>query len=229
MAKQPEWEQVLSSAARLQELVPDAVLVGGSAAASHAGHRISFDHDHVIGDLRERFDHVLEVLEASEGWVTARTRRPVLILGSLDGVETGIRQLIRRRPLEVEQYSAEGRALRVPTLAETFRVKAWLVLRRNATRDYLDVVALAEQLGDDAPATALSLDEYYEDQQGPGGMRVATQLAKQLAEPLPYDLDEVDLRHYRKLAARWREWDAVVAACRSLAGGMLDGMARKAE
>ena len=42
---------VLASAARLQQVVPDAVLVGGSAAALHAGHRDSFDHDHVLVDL----------------------------------------------------------------------------------------------------------------------------------------------------------------------------------
>jgi hypothetical protein len=47
---------VLESAARLQELVPDAVLVGGSAAALYAGHRDSFDHDHVLADLSDRFD-----------------------------------------------------------------------------------------------------------------------------------------------------------------------------
>ena len=35
----PDWEAVLSSAARLQEILPDAVLVGGTAAALHAGHR----------------------------------------------------------------------------------------------------------------------------------------------------------------------------------------------
>ena len=227
MSMKPDWERVLASAARLQQLVPDAVLVGGSAAASHARHRVSFDHDHVIRDLRERFDAVLGALEQTDGWVTARTRRPVLILGSLDGVETGIRQLIRRRPLEVETHRAAGQTIRVPTLAETFRIKAWLVLQRNATRDYLDVVALADRLADAGPAVALSLDEYYEDQRGPGGMRVATQLAKQLAEPWPYDLDQVDLRHYRKLAVRWRDWDAVVAACRELAGRMLDALARE--
>jgi len=36
----PEWEQVLSSAAHLQRILPDAVLVGGTAAAIYAGHRI---------------------------------------------------------------------------------------------------------------------------------------------------------------------------------------------
>ncbi|MGH8909411.1 MAG: hypothetical protein ACRD0K_23675 [Egibacteraceae bacterium] len=221
MAESPEWDQVLRSATRLQQLVPDSVLVGGSAAATHAHHRVSFDHDHVMTDLRERFDGVLEALEATEGWVTARVRRPVLILGSLDGVETGIRQLIRRRPLEVEEIAWQGQRLRVPTLAETARVKGWMVLTRNATRDYLAFVALADRLGDDAQAVIRSMDDYYADQRGPGGQRIATQLAKQLAEPAPYDLDTVDLRRYRQLESRWRDWSTVAAACLDLAARTL--------
>ena len=50
----PEWEAVLAAAARLQTLVPDAVLVGGTAAAHHARHRVSFDDDHVVAELRTR-------------------------------------------------------------------------------------------------------------------------------------------------------------------------------
>ena len=50
---------VYAAAARLQELVPDAVLVGGTAAVHHAGHRVSLDDDHVVMDLRGRFDEVL--------------------------------------------------------------------------------------------------------------------------------------------------------------------------
>jgi len=222
----PELEAVLKAAARLQELVPDAVLVGGAAAAYRAAHRVSFDDDHVLTDLRQRFDDILSALEETDGWITARVRRPVMILGSLDGVETGIRQLIRRRPLETEKVAVGRRRLRVPTLEEILRIKAWLVLRRNATRDYLDVVALADRLGFDPAATvALGLDDYYEDQLGPGGRRVATQLAKQLAEPAPYDLSDVDLGHYRRLEARWRDWAAVVDASRRLAIGLLEQMA----
>jgi len=197
--------------------VPDSVLVGGSAAATHVRHRVSFDHGHVVADLRERFDGVLEALESTEGWVTAQVKRPVLILGCLDGVETGIRQLIRRRPLEVEEVDWKGQRLRVPTLAETTRVKGWMVLTRNATRDYLDLVALADRLGEDAPQVVLSMDEYYADQRGPDGQRIATQLAKQLAKPAPYDLDAVDLQRYRQLQPRWRDWSAVAAACLDLA------------
>jgi hypothetical protein len=47
-------DDALEKAARLQELVPGAVLVGGSAAALHAHHRESLDHDHVVADLAER-------------------------------------------------------------------------------------------------------------------------------------------------------------------------------
>lgn len=222
---EPVWDRVLAAAAHLQELVPDAVLVGGTAAATHAGHRVSFDDDHVLADLRERFDELLDALEATDGWMTARVNRPVLILGNLDGVETGIRQLIRRRPLEVEEVKVDRRTIRIPTLGEMARIKAWLVLRRNATRDYLDVVALAERLGPEAAQVLVGLDEYYADQTGPDGRRVATQLAKQLAEPTPYDLSDVDLRRYRKLKKRWRDWDEVVRACRGLAARMLDTLA----
>ncbi len=50
----PEWERVLSSAARLQRVLPDAVLVGGTAAVLYAKHRLSIDADHVLTDLRHR-------------------------------------------------------------------------------------------------------------------------------------------------------------------------------
>src|SRR3990170_1614297 len=102
------WQQVLAAAVHLQRLLPDAVLVGGTAAATHASHRVSFDDDHVLSDLRERFDEILDHLEQADGWVTARVNRPVLILGSLDGIETGVRQLVRRRPLEVEEGETPG-------------------------------------------------------------------------------------------------------------------------
>jgi hypothetical protein len=223
------WDQVLKASVRLQQLIPDAVLVGGSAAALRAKHRVSFDDDHVIRDLSERFDEVLEALEASDGWVTARVKRPVLILGSLGGVETGIRQLIRQRPLEIEQLEVPNGSIRVPTVEEVLRVKAWLVLQRNATRDYLDLAALADRLGEGAAPVILRMDEYYGAQPGPGDLRVATQVAKQLAEPAPYDLSDLDLRHYRGLLPRWQDWGEVVAVCRQLAAEVLANVGGKGE
>jgi hypothetical protein len=198
-----DWDRVLRGAARLKRLAPD-------------------DDDHVVRDLRSRFDSVLTDLEETKGWVTARVTRPVQVLGSLDGVDTGIRNLIRRRPLEVEVHETPHGPIRVPTLAEMTRIKAWLVLKRNAARDYLDVAALAERLGAGAAQVLAGIDAWYRDQIGPGGERVATQLAKQLAEPHPYDLSDVDLRRYRQLDPRWQDWLAVRDACRNLAVAMLD-------
>jgi hypothetical protein len=123
----------------------------------------------------------------------------------------------------VEEVEVGARRLKVPTLEEIFRFKSWLVLRRNATRDYLDVVALAARLGHrEAARLIMGMDEYYEDQIGPGGKRVATQLAKQLAEPAPYDLSGVDLAHYRELEGRWRSWESVEQDARSIATEVLD-------
>src|SRR5690554_137021 len=93
----PALDQVLESAARFQEIAPDAVLVGDAAAALHAGHRDSFDHDHVLTDLRERFDLVLDAIESTDGWVTNRVVPGKIILGELGDIEAGVRQMIRLR------------------------------------------------------------------------------------------------------------------------------------
>jgi len=219
----PSLAAVLESAARLQQVVPDAVLVGDSAAAWHAGHRDSFDHDHVLPDLAERFDLVLEAIEATDGWVTNRVAPGKIILGELGDIEAGVRQMIRRRPLESERVTLpSGRALTVPTLDETLRVKAFLVVRRNQTRDYLDVAALADRMGLDRAARVLAqIDDYYQDQRGEGE-GVATQIARQLAEPRPRDARTTrELHRYKRLAPRWHDWRAVVATCGAVADRML--------
>ncbi len=93
------WDRLLQAATRLQQEVPGSTLVGGAATALWAAHRYSFDADPVLPDLQERFADVLAHLERLEGWTTARVRAPVLILGALDGVDTGLRQLRRTAPL----------------------------------------------------------------------------------------------------------------------------------
>ena len=39
------------------------------------------------------------------------------------------------------------------------------------------------------------------------------QLQIQLANPLPYDLDEVGLAEYKNLDQRWHEWRSVKEVC----------------
>lgn len=179
--------------------------------ALHVGHRLSTDHDHVVADLRQRFDMVLDAVENDAGWATNRVTPGKIILGNLDGIETGIRQLIRRRPLETEQRTLPGgEVITVPTIEEALRIKAFLVVRRNQTRDYVDVAAVCDRIGVDAAAVVLShLDEYYADQNHSAD-GVATQVARQLAEPRPKDVSVTrQLRRYKNLDPRWSDWDEV--------------------
>jgi hypothetical protein len=217
----PSLEDVLEKAARLQELVPGAVLVGGSAAALYAQHRESHDHDHVVSDLAERFDSILENLEALGDWSTARVQPGKIILGELGGIETGVRQLLRARPLESAEIEVQGRPLRVPTVAEILRIKAWLALSRNQTRDYLDIAALADSIGlDEAAAVLGGIDGYYADvNRRPEA--VATQLVRQLADPCPRDVEvTTQLVSYKALDPRWHEWSTVRAVLADLAERM---------
>jgi hypothetical protein len=208
----PDWERLLAAERHLQHLVPGAIPVGGTAAAGHAGHRVSMDADHVLDDLRDRFDEVLATLEAVAGWETERVQRPVLILGQLDGILTGIRQLRRTRPLETE----EVRGLRVPTLGEMARIKAWLLATRHLTRDYLDTVVLFERLGNDGVAAALRpFDEIYRQ---PDGASPLAEVAERLASAAPKHIAEVDLESYRGLRPPWNDWRHVVECGRRWAG-----------
>ncbi|MFD4422413.1 hypothetical protein ACFWN7_13055 [Agromyces sp. NPDC058484] len=222
----PDLQRVLESAAQLQELVDDTVLVGGSAASLYAQHRASYDHDHTLRDLRDRFDVVLDALEREGEFVLNRVVHGKIILGELGGIETGLRQLIRTRPLETQRFRLpSGRSLTVPTMAETLRIKAYLVVKRNQTRDYLDVAALAARFGADAAARELAaIDEYYADDSKPADERsVRDQLIRQLAEPLPKDRrTTARLAQYKGLVARWQDWNDVTEACRELARAILD-------
>jgi hypothetical protein len=196
----PDWERLLAAERHLQALVPGTVLVGGTAAALHAGHRISLDGDHVLADLAERFDDVLSELEAAAGWRTERVRRPVVILGRLEGVLTGIRQLRRVQPLETEEVAG----LTVPTLAEMARIKAWLLATRGTTRDYLDTVVLLERLGEEGVRRALgALDRLYPQA---SGASVLAEVVERLGEARPGDLAAIDLATYRGLVPPWNDW-----------------------
>jgi len=215
---EPSFDEVLVKAARLQALVPGAVLVGGSAAALHAHHRQSLDNDHVVADLAERFDSILEHLEALGDWSTAKAQPGKIILGELGGIETGVRQLLRSRPLESTEIEVHGKPLLIPTAAEILRIKAWLALSRNQTRDYLDIAALAERIGlDEAAAVLRGIDDYYADvNRRPEA--VATQLVRQLADPRPRDAEvTAQLARYKALDPRWQEWSTVKALLADLA------------
>ncbi len=222
----PDLARVLQSAAQLQRVVPDAVLVGGSAAAYHARHRVSFDHDHVLPDLIERYEAVLEAVEATDGWATSvrASKPPFTLMGSLGGVEAGLRQLRRTVALETVRVELPGgHSLTAPTAEEALRVKAYLMVTRNQVRDYLDVAALADRIGLSAAAAILrEIDDFYTDRSA-DPESVATALVERLAAPAPRDRRVLaELPAYKGLTPRWHDWQAVVEVCQTLADAVLD-------
>lgn len=149
----------------------------------------------------------------------ARRAPPVTILGSLDGVAAGLRQLRRSRPLETTEFEVgPGLTVRVPTADEILRIKAYLIVQRNQVRDYLDVVALSEHVGSaHAIAVLKGIDDDSDDRSRAAGS-VLTALVLALSDPQPRDIDVIkELPRYRNLDLRWQDWTDVARACQDLA------------
>jgi hypothetical protein len=110
----------------------------------------------------------------------------------------------------------------VPTIEENLRIKAFLIVRRNQTRDYLDLAALSEHLGVDRAAKVLAgIDAYYADQHDEGD-GVASQLVRQLSDPQPADRTVIDqLASYRRLHKRWSDWSTVTDVLGAVAAAMV--------
>ena len=95
-----------------------------------------------------------------------------------------------------------------------------LILRRNATRDYLDFVALADHMGDDRVIEALQrFDDLYPQESGESALQ---QLQVQLSNAHPFDLEEMKLAKYRNLDPKWHDWNIVKSVCGHLVTMMFD-------
>lgn len=209
-----DWDAVVAAGVAAQRLVPGCVAVGGSAAALYAHHRFSLDTDHLVMDLTGRFEEVRETLERDPAWKTARVQPPVVILGSIGGVQVGFRQARHRGQIDTQTIPTSAGPLVVPTLDEMLGMKAYMAYSRNATRDYVDFAALAAVAGDEgAVVSLLKSDQRYGHLQAHS---VAYSIARALASPDPRDLSEIDLSNYKGLVDPWRDWSQVAEACRRI-------------
>lgn len=199
----PDWELLLSAAAGAPGAWVSG-LVGDEAAA------------------RARMDSARTQLESIAGWKGARVPCPVHVPGGLDDIETSVRQLVRDEPLETMVLDYLGDGVTVPTDAEVLRIKAVLILKRNASRDYIDFVAMVDRIGADSTARALApFDRLYRQESGESALQ---QLLAQLAKALPHDLETVSETLLTRGDPRWRDWHAVKAACSQFAIRLFDGV-----
>lgn len=215
MSSEINFQGLLQSASHLQELVPGAVLVGGTAVALYAQHRMSEDHGHVLVDLTDHYRVIFDALSSNPDFVVSRrhSKSPVTILGTLDGYRAGVRQLRRLAPLETCIYTlSNGKALTVPTLEEVLRVKAYLAVTRTTLRDYIDVAALAYTIGVQQSVRVLkTLPRYYEDSKN----TLLRDLRELMLEPNPKD-GFSDYRKFTGLAPILQDWGNVYKICVSI-------------
>ena len=112
--------------------------------------------------------------------------------------------------------------LAVPTVQEILRIKAFLIVERNATLDYLDVAALSYYLGLKKSVTALEpMNELYAKFADEGG-DMLTSVVVRLTSPDPYDLTEVNLAEYKGIIKPWNEGHAVEQQCAAIAVALLN-------
>lgn len=218
----PHFDRLVAKAKTLQARLVflPTVAVGGTAVAMYAKHRVSLDVDFVSPMLAERFDEVENALLGMDDFSIARIRRPVLILGSLDGDEIGLRQLRRAEPLD----AVEVDGLWIPTLAELIRVKAYLLADRRAVRDFIDLCALVRTAGLAAALTAMeSFDALY------AGVSTAGPLLAfaEAAHDQPVDLDDFDPDSWRSLEPAYRDIERVLAEVRSFAVSAVEAAAAR--
>lgn len=210
--EEKRWENTLAAGVIAQRLVGGGIAVGGTAATLYAGHRISFDTDHLLMNLRGHFDEVLDKLSESPEWKTARLNRPVLILGSINRCEVGFRQSRRSTPIETRTVTTPYGDLIIPTLDEMLTMKALLSYQRKTVRDFLDFAALSECTSEEEVLSSLlKLDDRYGELQT-NSLRL--EVARTLADPKPTDISNVDLSYYKGLAPEWHNWSRTENICR---------------
>jgi uncharacterized membrane protein YdfJ with MMPL/SSD domain len=232
---------VLKSAAKFKHLAPDTIcvadplaltgckggddptthrtaLVGATAAAS--GHSVArklvsgLSHRNGRGNPR-----AVRALHPVTLW---RGRLSV----ALDALETETSRtkalnsaFERRSPVETTNVQLPtGDRLQIPTGAETLRLKAYLIMCRNSSRDYAEFAELVDAVEPETAAVVLTgMDRYYCCQ--PTRQHwIATQLVRRLADPVPSDADD---EHWTDPGAQ-ADWEGVRQCCLSVAVAMLE-------
>lgn len=144
---------------------------------------------------------------------------------AIDALETGLEtgageepKYARRSPVETTNVQLPtGDRLLVPTGAEALRLKGYLIMCRNSSRDYAEFADMVDTLEPETAALVLAgIDRYY-CCQPPRQQWIATQLVRRLADPHPSDLDE----QWSEPDAR-AEWEEIRQRCLSVAVAMLE-------
>jgi RND superfamily putative drug exporter len=182
-----ELRTVVRSAAKFKTLAPQAITVAdplafsGCSAAGQTRTAVAvLSRDGTKTTVRQP-DSVSDVHP-----VTMWGGRLAVALDALAASDAVLPVLARSRPLETtEVLLPTGDRLQIPTGAETLRLKSYLIISRNSTRDYADFADLVACMDIRTAAAVLAgMDRYYCGEQSEGPW-VASQMVRWLADPSP--------------------------------------------
>ena len=92
-----------------------------------------------------------------------------------------------------------------------------MIVSRNATRDYIDFAALAKHIGvEETVEVLINFDDFYSDLIRGSQASPIVQLIRQLAEPKPGDLEQIDLSQYKDIQPPFDSWDYIVKICEKI-------------
>jgi hypothetical protein len=162
---------------------------------------------------------------------TTRLRQPIhpvtmwrgRLSVALDALSTAAEAdppVVRRlSPMETTNVQLPtGDRLQIPTGAETLRLKSYLIMCRNSTKDFAEFADLVESMETQTAAVVLAgMDRYYCGQRS-RKQWVATQLVRRLADPHPSDEDDESTSG----PGAQEDWARVRERCLSVAVAMLE-------
>jgi heme transporter len=222
---------MVKSAAKFKNLAPDAICVADPLAFSGCGPIGDSDdpastrsNGHVLSARSYRNSAGRKQMPWSGRGVHPITMWRGRLSVALDALEVGAQRpaapVERRSPVETTNVQLPtGDRLQIPTGAETLRLKGYLVMCRNSSRDYAEFAELVESMDAETAASVLTgMDKYYCGDQ-PRQEWVATQLVRRLADPRPSD------DHDDPSAALDPDvdWSQVRQRCMAVAVAMLEG------
>jgi heme transporter len=220
---------VVKSAARLKSLAPETISVADPLALSGCLPRrgpvaaLATGHTNGRAHLNGSTNGAGKVGPRSGPCVHPVTIWRGRLSVALDALETEAESerapVERQSPMETTNVQLPtGDRLQIPTGAETLRLKSYLVMCRNTTRDFAEFAELVDSMETQTAAVVLaSMDRYYCGDRS-RKQWVATQLVRRLADPQPSD--EHDTRMSGPEAEA--DWAKVRERCLSVAVAMLE-------
>jgi heme transporter len=224
---------VVKSAARLKNLAPDTITVADPLALSGClrpdepvpalvnGHAYARVHRNGVSNgSTNRAGKAGPPCLPGVHPVTVWRGRLSVALDALQTQADSDRALVERRsPMETTNVQLPtGDRLQIPTGAETLRLKSYLVMCRNSTKDFAEFAELVDSMETHTAAVVLAaMDRYYSGDHS-RKQWVATQLVRRLADPQPSD--EHDTRMSGPEAEA--DWAKVRERCLSVAVAMLE-------